>query len=171
MDYLRRSAVFTSCLYLVSAIVLAVYNTKYYTEHEFDIVDLIGIEHYCNQTATLCSIFAILSIISTPVFLITIQVDKRCWLIASIVISGVTFTTGSFAIFYFGKCYIYWLEKMRYWAKILGVSQVQWGRIGTTHWPALHRELFDELSPMGNSTWDKLQKKYQWLWWPYVLNF
>merc|ERR1712037_980614 len=58
------------CLYLVSAIVLAVYNTKYYTEHEFDIVDLIGIEHYCNQTATLCSIFAILSIISTPVFLI-----------------------------------------------------------------------------------------------------
>ena len=28
MDYLRRSAIFTSCLYLVSAIVLAVYNTK-----------------------------------------------------------------------------------------------------------------------------------------------
>jgi len=22
---------------------------KFYTEHEFDIVDLIGIEHYCNQ--------------------------------------------------------------------------------------------------------------------------
>ena len=67
MDYLRRSAVFTNCLYVVSAIVLAVYNTKvhahitviefyrdfilfkFYTEHEFDIVDLIGIEHYCNQ--------------------------------------------------------------------------------------------------------------------------
>ncbi len=28
MDYLRRSAVFTNCLYVVSAIVLAVYNTK-----------------------------------------------------------------------------------------------------------------------------------------------
>jgi len=38
---------------------------------------------------------------------------------------------------------------------------VQWGRIGTTHWPALHRGLFDELSPTGNSTWDALQKKYQ----------
>ncbi|CAG5098979.1 Oidioi.mRNA.OKI2018_I69.XSR.g16140.t2.cds [Oikopleura dioica] len=114
MDFLRRSAIFTNCLYLVSAIILAVYNTKDYTEHEFDILDLI-----------------------------TIHADKWSWLITSLLFAGGALTLGAFTIFY------------------LGISHIQWKSIRTTHWPNLHRELFDELSPAGNSTWDELQRKYQ----------
>ena len=44
---------------------------------------------------------------------------------------------------------------------VSGISHIQWKSIRTSHWPNLHRELFDELSPAGNSTWDELQRKYQ----------